>query len=121
MAYWSEKPSGNDYAAGSVGVNILSIKKRMLEGIDKVIEKSHPEQGLIASLQCIRLIASEFPKNVAVHFGKKELQQAKDKFHEWYEKVHTKIPKKYREDVLKSAEVEFERFEREVLNVSKGE
>ncbi|MCA8989937.1 MAG: hypothetical protein KDA78_19990 [Planctomycetaceae bacterium] len=121
MAYWDGSPAGNDYAFVHVGVYVSRIQQQMFEDIENVIEKSYPEQSVIASLQCIRLLASEFSQGVSGSFRKKQFQQAKDKFYEWYEKVHTKIPSKYREDVLKSAEVEFERFEQDVLKINKGE
>ena len=83
--------------------------------MDAVINKPHPEQSMIASLQCIRLLAEEFPKNVSVHFGKSEFEEAKAAFEKWYDTVHKKIPAKYREAVLEAANAEFALFEERVL------
>ena len=54
MSYWGSGPIDNDYAFGAVGVYVLLIKERMFQDAESVIEKSHPEQGIIASLQCLR-------------------------------------------------------------------
>ena len=116
MPYWGSKPADNDYAFGAVGVYLLTIKKRMFEDMATVIEKAHPEQGILASLQCVRLLAAEFPKCVSVHFRKKELEKAKAGFAEWYEVARGKIPPKYQDAILLEAEKEFALFEEQVLS-----
>jgi hypothetical protein len=115
MPYWGSKPADNDYAFGAVGVYIYLIKDRMFKDMATVIAKAHPEQGIVASIQCVRLLSSEFPKCVSVHFGKKELEMAKVGFAEWYEAVKDKIPSEYREAILAEAAREFELYQQQVL------
>lgn len=115
MSYWGKNAGDNDFAFGAVGSYIYFIKDRMFEEMNTAIDKSHPEQSTIASLQCIRLLAEEFPKNVSVHFGRSEFEEAKAAFKKWYNVAQKKIPAKYRKSVLDAANAEFALFEERVL------
>ncbi|MFN3148585.1 hypothetical protein [Bremerella sp.] len=121
MAYWGSSSTENDFAFDGVGAYIYLIRERMFEDAESVIEDEYPEQSIIASLQCLRLLASRFPNNVRVSFGKHEFAKAKECFFKWYDSVHKKIPKKYREDILANAKAEFKLFELEVLHLPKSE
>jgi len=90
----------------------------MFHDADKVIEKSYPEQGIIASLKCLRLLASQFPKCVKVHFRKKELEKAREAFGRWYASVKEKLPPDNREAILANAEEEFQLFASQVLTAN---
>jgi len=118
MPYWGSGPIDNDYAFDAIGSYLYLIKERMFQDADNIIEKSYPEQSIIASLICLRLLASQFPKCVRVHFRKKEFEKAKDAFYKWYESVEKKIPLKFREAIKENAEREFLLFENQVLNAS---
>ncbi|MCE9547728.1 MAG: hypothetical protein K8T25_19835 [Planctomycetia bacterium] len=118
MSYWGSGPIDNDYAFDSVSAYVFMIKEQMFQGADKVVEKSYPEQGIIASLQCLRLLANQFPKCVKVHFRKKEFEQAKDVFGRWYDSTIEKLPPDYREAIRSNAEAEFRLFEMQVLTPS---
>lgn len=120
MPYWGSGSTDNDYAFGAVGVYVLLIKERMFVDAERVIEKSHPEQGIVASLECLRLLAGAFPKCVSVHFRRKEFEKAKEAFGRWYEAVHDKLPQEHREAIRANAEAEFELFEAQVLTKSPG-
>jgi hypothetical protein len=78
-------------------------------------DSGFPEQGMIATLTCLRLLGERFPHSVSVLFGKKEFAFVKQKFDEWYEKVSKKIPSKYRDGILKEAQDEFALFEERIL------
>ena len=92
MPYWGSRSADNDYAFDAVGAYICLIKKRMFQDAEKVIEKSYPEQGIVASIECLRLLAVQFPKCVKVHFRRKEFEKAKEAFGRWYELVEDQLP-----------------------------
>jgi hypothetical protein len=115
MSYWGSGPADNDYAFGAVGVYVLLIKDRMFQDANVVLEASHPEQGIVASVRCLRLLAAEFRKCVRVHFRKKELAKARELFDRWFEAAKARIPKKHREVIRAEATEEFDLFEKEVL------
>lgn len=117
MAYFGET-IGNDYESGKVGVYVLLIKEKMFNDMATVIAKSFPEQSIVASVKIIRLLASEYPKSVSVHFGKKELLKAESGFAEWYDLVCEKIRPPYRDRVLKEAEAEFSRFRNQIFSAA---
>lgn len=107
MPYWSAEPTGCDYAFGAVGVYILLIKERMFTDAENVISKSFPEQSIVASLNCLRLLGVPHRKNLLVHFGKRDFARARDMFYEWYEAVESKLPREYRDEIAAAAEREF--------------
>jgi hypothetical protein len=115
MPYWGSGSADSDYAFGAVGTYVLMIKERMFQDAEKIIEKSFPEQGIVASLVCLRLLAGAFPKCVSVHFRRKEFEKAKEAFGRWYEAVQNKLPQDYREAIRANAEAEFHLFETQVL------
>jgi hypothetical protein len=115
MPYWGSGSADNDYAFDAVGAYIFLIKQRMFQDAENVVNKSYPEQGIVASLECLRLLAGQFPKCVKVHFRRKEFEKAKEAFDRWYESVKDKLPKSYREAIKTNADREFQLFEAEVL------
>lgn len=115
MSYWGSGPIDNDYAFDAIGAYVFMIKERMFQDANKVIEKSYPEQGIVASLECLRLLAGQFPKCVNVHFRRKELVRARDLFDRWYKSVCDQLPPNHREAIRLNAESEFHLFETQVL------
>ncbi|MEM7244658.1 MAG: hypothetical protein AAF533_04910 [Acidobacteriota bacterium] len=107
MAYWGAGPAENDYAFDEVGVIALLIKERMLKDAEAVIKEAHPEQGIVASVRCLRLLDAEFPKCVRLAFRKKGLANAERLFEKWYGAVSGKLPEKHREAIRSGAHAEF--------------
>ena len=77
MAYWDNGPDGCDFAFGAIGVYVLFIKKRMMDDCKNVMNTSHTEQSIVASIVCLRLIGEQFPKSLSVHFRRKDFEKAK--------------------------------------------
>lgn len=86
-----------------------------MKDIATVLEKSFPEQGMVASLACLRLIGERFPKALAVHFGKRDFAFVVSAFDEWLIKVGPKLPGKYRDTMVTEARAEFALFEKRIL------
>jgi hypothetical protein len=116
MSYWGSKPEESDFAAGSVGSFIYFLKEKLIKEIDTVLKKNYPEQGMIASLVCLRLLGERYPKNLRVHFGKKEFAFVKSSFEQWYAAVKPQLPPKHRDGILEEAEREFALFEERILS-----
>lgn len=115
MGYWSDSAKGCDFAFDAVGAVIFLVKKRLKADITTVIDKAHPEQSMIATLGVLRVIGAENPKNLSVHFGRRQFEETKSSFYEWYEKCSRRIPAKHREGVLQSAEAEFQLWEEHIF------
>jgi hypothetical protein len=115
MPYWGSGPDDCDYAFGAIGAYIFLIKERMMQDIATVLEKSFPEQGMIASLACLRVLGERFPKNLSVHFGKKDFAFVVSAFNEWLIKVGPRIPRKHRAALITEAKQEFALFEERIL------
>lgn len=115
MPYWGPKPDENDFAFGSLGAIFYLIIERMNKDSATVLSKSYPEQSMIASLTCLRLLGEQFPKNLSVHLGKQGYEAVKSAFEEWYAKVRDKQPPKYRNAILVEAKKEFAHFEERIL------
>jgi hypothetical protein len=115
MPYWGPGPDQSDYAFNAVGAYIYLIKERMMKDIGTVLEKGFPEQGMVASIACLRALGELFPKNLSVHFGKKDFAFVVSAFNEWMAKVGPRIPSKHREALLAEAQREFALFEERIL------
>lgn len=118
MVYWGSGPIDNDLAFNAVGGLIEVIKERMFKSSENVLNKSYPEQSMIAFLQCIRLIAEQNLQCVRVSFDEEDFEKTKVAFGEWYEAVNKKIPSKHRKGLLETAQKEFALFEERVINGS---
>ena len=116
MPYWGSKPDECDYAFDTLGSYIVFIKEQMSKDMVNVIDKEYPEQAIIASLKCLRLLGEAFPKCLKVHFRKRQFEKAKTGFTEWYEAVKDKLPKKHREAIFEEANIEFRLFEERILD-----
>lgn len=107
MPYWGEKSCDSDFAFDSVGAYIYLLNSRMKKDIENVKAKNYPEQSILASLKCVRLILNEYPKMIGVHFKKRDYEFARQNFTDWYTQSVDNIPKKYSEGLLAEARKEF--------------
>ena len=121
MSYWGSGADDSDFAFGAVGAYIYLLKERMLNDIKVVREKTCPEQSIVASLVCLRLIGERFPKSLSVHFRRADFESARRAFEDWYEAVRHKLPPEYRARIAEEARVEFELFEERILGRPKRE
>lgn len=116
MAYWGSGPDDCDYAFDGVGAYIHLIVERMKTDMESGLEDGYPEQRIIASLVCLRVIGEQFPQSLSLSFGRRDLEEAKKAFSHWYELAKNKIPSKYRESIRKEADKEFALFEERILD-----
>jgi hypothetical protein len=116
VSYWGNDVDDCDYAFDAVGVIFFRLKDQMFKDSDTVKAKSYPEQGILASLCCLRLLGERFPKNLSVHFGRKDLARARKAFDDWYALVQDKLPVERLEAIKQSADHEFALFEERIFN-----
>lgn len=110
MPYWGNGPIDNDYAFDAIGAYVHLIRERMFKDAETVIDRAHAEQGIVASLQCLRVLDAEFPKCVRVTFRRMDLERAVTLFDAWCEVARSKLPEERLEAVKASAEAEFRRY-----------
>jgi hypothetical protein len=116
VSYWGNDVDDCDYAFDAVGVIFFRIKDQMFKDSETVKTKGYPEQGVLASLCCLRLLGERFPKNLSVHFGKKDLTRARKAFDDWYAIVQDKLPVERSEAINLLADREFALFEEVIFN-----
>lgn len=116
MSYWGDGVEDCDYAFGAVGASISWIKDRLFKDSETVIAKRHPEQGIVASLSCLRLLGERFPKNLSVHFGKRDFERARKAFDLWFELVQDQLPTARGKAIRLAADREFALFEERILS-----
>jgi hypothetical protein len=56
MPYWGDGADECDYAFDGIGTYVVIIRDRMLKDIANVIQRAYPEQGITASIACLRVI-----------------------------------------------------------------
>ena len=109
MSYWGDEPYQSDFASGSLGAVVFLTKKRLNTDIQAILKDAgHSEQSIVVLLELLRTIGERYPKGLSVHFRRKQFDEAKGAFYQWYEKCSRRIPAKHREGVLQSAEAEFQ-------------
>jgi hypothetical protein len=118
MPYWGTNPEDCDFAFDSVGACFYLIKDRLMRDIAAVLGKSYPEQSMVATLTCLRLLGERFPKNLRVHFGRRDFQFVVDAFHEWVTKVGPDLPAERRDAIVAEASAEFALWEERILKPS---
>ena len=117
MSYWGDGADESDFAFGAVGAYIYILKERMLNDIKVIREKAYPEQSIVASLVCLRLIGERFPKSLSVHFTRADFESARRAFDDWYQATRSRVPQQYATSIAAAARVEFELFEARILGV----
>jgi hypothetical protein len=117
MGYWGDDVDDCDYAFDAVGAVFFRISDRMFKDAETVIAKRYPEQAITASLCCLRLLGERFPRNLSVHFGKRELERARKAFDQWQEAVKDQLPPERHEAIKLAADREFLLFEERILRV----
>lgn len=115
MSYWGGGIEDSDYAFTAVGATISWIKDRLLKGGETVISKEYPEQGILALVCCLRLLGERFPKNLSVHFGSQDLEDARSAFNRWVAVAGTKVAPQVLEALQLAAEHEFALFEERIF------
>lgn len=115
MAYWGSGVADCDYAFDHVSVYVFEIKQRMLKDMENVLQKSYPEQSIVASVKCLRLLWEGFPKCVRLNFGRRDLERCEQSFELWYTAVAARLPAKHRAAIRSEAMLEFALFRETVL------
>jgi len=116
VSYWGNDVDDCDYAFDAVGAIFFRIKDQMFKDSETVKAKSYPEQGILASLCCLRLLGERFPKNLSVHFGRKDLARTRKAFDDWYALVQDNMPVDRSEALKLSADREFTLFEERIFD-----
>lgn len=116
MPYWGPRPDENDFAFDAIGAYAYLIKERLFSDMAVAIDKAYPEQAIVASVKCLRLLAQEFPKCVSLHFRRRQLEDAKAGFERWYSLVGEKLPDEISAAIREEADAEFEMYEEQILS-----
>ena len=111
MAYWGHQPAECDRSFDFLTF-LMSLVWKQIEKEIRNLESLPKEQTLLMGVRSMRLLAREAPRTTQVIFGRKKLGICKDAFYEWASKA--KIPSKYKSEILRIAEEEFQMFEDEV-------
>ena len=87
----------------------------MMDDCKNVMNTSHTEQSIVASIVCLRLIGEQFPKSLSVHFRRKDFEKAKKMFNDWYTETYDSLPAERRDAIKTEAQAEFDLFEESIL------
>ncbi len=115
MSYWGSDLDECDYAFDALGASISWIRARMFKDAENVIAKRYPEQAILASVCCLRLLGERFPKNLSVSFGKRDLARTRQLFDQWHDLVKDQLPAERWNALRESADREFALFEERIL------
>jgi hypothetical protein len=101
----------------SVDELLSQIVGQLMKGIDVVISKAHPEQGMLALLCCLRLLGKSFPKRLSSHFGRNDFEKVRSAFAAWTHIAGHKVPPDTLRALQSIADKEFSLFEIDFFKV----
>ena len=103
--------NGNDVARGEIGQIFLNLMDRLVTRIKECTELKSPEQSFLAVLNIISFMMENYRLECSANLQRRKYKEIKQLFWNWFETVETKIPKKFRQGIVDSANEQFQRFE----------
>lgn len=95
----------------SDSANLIFVEfgfEQIRNDIEHMKNSSMPTQNLLADIQIVIFLIELLPHSVSGRIKKSEIVEWESCFNEWFERVKSKIPKKYRDDIKKDSERLFE-------------
>jgi hypothetical protein len=111
MKIYSTAPDGNDMADMANARYFNLALKQINENIEWLKTAKKPVQAVLAHIDILLLLSKKFPKDANLSIEKDKVQQWKTVFYEWYERVNSKIPAKFRDGIKQNADELFAELE----------
>lgn len=111
MKIFSTAPEGNDIAQ-YVGVDYLKFSISLIEDVNDWMKRNDKiAQPLLANIDLLLMIAKKYPIDANILIKKDKVQEWKKIFNDWFERVGSKIPAKYRDGIKANGDELFKELE----------
>ncbi len=104
MKIFDATPSGNEIAE-YVGVDYIKFSLNLIEEIVKRLKTTRrTAQPLLAHIEILLIVSEKYVVDANLFILKERVQEWKEVFYKWYDRVNSKIPAKYRQGIKESAD-----------------
>ncbi len=111
MKIHSDKPEGNELAE-AVGVDYIKFSISMMNDFNEWLKNSNKiAQPNLAIIDMIIILCKKYPVDANLLIKKDKVHEWKTVFYDWYDRVNSKIPIKYREGIKQNADELFAELE----------
>ncbi|EWH11464.1 hypothetical protein KLA_15745 [Cellulophaga geojensis KL-A] len=111
MKIFSTEPNGNEVAE-YVGTEYIKFSIELIEDDIKWLKKTKDiAQPLLANIEILLLITKKYSTDANLLLKKESIKDWKTVFYEWYERVNSKIPAKFKEGIKQNADELFAELE----------
>ncbi len=104
MKIFDATPHGNEMAEMSNAKYINLALRNIEEHVEVLKTWNKQSQALLAHIDILLIFARKFPVNANLLIHKERVQEWKEVFYKWYDRVNSKIPAKYRQGIKESAD-----------------
>ncbi len=111
MKIFNATPSGNEVAE-FVGTDYLKFSINMIEESVSWLKKTRKvAQPLLAHIEILLIISKKYTVDANLLIRKERVQEWKEVFYDWYDRVNKKISEKFRQGIKASADELFEELD----------
>ncbi|MHC5310922.1 hypothetical protein ACYSNM_12830 [Myroides sp. LJL116] len=111
MKIFSTAPDGNEMAE-LVNARYFNLALKQIEENAQWLKSANkPTQALLTHIDILVLLAKRFPIDANLLIKKTKVQEWKETFNDWFERVASKIPAKYRDGIKSNADELFRELE----------
>ena len=111
MKIFSTAPEGNEMA-DMVNARYFNLAiKQIEENAEWLKTATKPTQALLANIDILIILAKRFTVDVNLLIKKDKVQEWKKIFNDWFERVGSKIPAKYRDGIKANGDELFKELE----------
>ncbi|MEN7551953.1 hypothetical protein AAG747_28825 [Rapidithrix thailandica] len=111
MKIYSTASDGNDMADMANARYFNLAIKQIEENVEWLKTSKKIVQAVLAHIDILLLLSKKFPKDANLSIEEDRVAEWKTVFYEWYERVNSKIPAKYREGIKQNADELFAELE----------
>ena len=85
--------------------------KQIEENVEWLKTANKPTQALLAHIEILIMLAKRFPIDANLSIKKDKVEEWKNTFNDWFERVGNKIPAKYRDGIKANGDELFKQLE----------
>ena len=108
MAFHGSGPIGNDQAIEEFGAILFLISDRVDESLDRLENSNTLEQVTMAGVTALRVLAQKYPQYSTIALVKSRLEEWRRRYFSWLDRVESRLPPRFREEIRSSAQKEFD-------------
>jgi len=111
MKIFSTAPEGNEMAELENARYFNLALKQIEENIEWLKTAKKPVQAVLTHIDMLVIFSKRFPIDANLSIKKDKIKEWKTVFYDWYDRVNSKIPAKFRDGIKQNADELFAELE----------